>query len=240
MTTDPLALRELEIFQALQLLEEYDLVVIGGYAVNAYALPRFSVDCDIVVRDKKQANAIEHDLLKNGYKKENPLQGELYAGSFFRYEKQLENEFIVSIDLLFGKVTDRLTGVIFSADWIFENSKVRQLKGKTITKQLNVRIINIDALIVMKAISCRATDIRDVFMLFPAAQEKEWIRSEISKHYDLKDRVSKILAKVTSKQFRDGLSGVYGYVDSKTFDRHMKAVMSLEGEPPTQQSPSLP
>jgi hypothetical protein len=26
-------------------------VVIGGYAVNAYVLPRFSVDCDIVIRE---------------------------------------------------------------------------------------------------------------------------------------------------------------------------------------------
>jgi len=46
-----LQLREEEIFKTLKALKNLRLVVIGGYAVNAYALPRFSVDCDIVIDD---------------------------------------------------------------------------------------------------------------------------------------------------------------------------------------------
>ena len=50
---------------------------------------------------------------------------------------------------------------------------VKILKGKTIAEELKLRIINIDALLVMKIISYRSTDIRDLFMMFPNAKNKE-------------------------------------------------------------------
>ena len=41
-------IREDEIFKTLKKILKYSFVLIGGYAVNAYTLPRFSIDCDIV------------------------------------------------------------------------------------------------------------------------------------------------------------------------------------------------
>lgn len=41
-------------------------MLIGGYAVNSYALPRFSVDCDIVT--KTDAEKITDILKLNEYK----------------------------------------------------------------------------------------------------------------------------------------------------------------------------
>ena len=46
-----LQVREQEIFETLRKLRNCNFVIIGGYAVNAYTLPRFSVDCDLVVKD---------------------------------------------------------------------------------------------------------------------------------------------------------------------------------------------
>jgi len=46
-----LQIREKEIFETLKKIKKSEFVVIGGYAVNAYTLPRFSVDCDIVIKD---------------------------------------------------------------------------------------------------------------------------------------------------------------------------------------------
>ena len=46
-----LQLREKEIFETLNKLKGLNFVLIGGYAVNAYTLPRFSVDCDIFLED---------------------------------------------------------------------------------------------------------------------------------------------------------------------------------------------
>lgn len=222
------SLREDEIFKALRELKDCNFVIIGGYAVNAYTLPRFSVDCDIVIKDENELKKIEKILLSTGYILENPPKETQYSGSFYRYEKRIENNFTVSMDVLVQNVSDRMTGVIFSSDWIFENSKVRSLKGKTITDELNLRIINMEALIVMKIISCRSTDIRDVFMMLPNTGNKGWIKSEVYLRYDFNDRLSKIIEKVNSKQFKDGLFGVYSSFDQKTFEKHKNALVSMQ------------
>ena len=228
MIKDLFSSRETEIFKALKELKDCDFVIIGGYAVNAYVLPRFSVDCDMVIKDENELKKIEKILSKRGYKKEEYDEETQYSGNFLRYEKELDSNFAVSMDILVHKIIDRATGVKFEAGWIFENSKIRVLKGKTITEELKLRIIDIDALLVMKIISCRTTDIRDVFMMLPNADDKEWITSEIAKRYDLKDRLVKIIEKVNSSQFKDGLSGVYGRFDQKVFEKHKKAILSFK------------
>lgn len=230
MIKDLFSSREAEIFRTLKELKDCDFVIIGGYAVNAYALPRFSVDCDMVIKDDSELKRIEKILSKRDYKKEEPDAEAQYSGNFLRYEKKLENNFAVSMDLLARNVIDRATGARFEAEWIFENSKIRLLKGKTITEELKLRIINIDALLVMKIISCRHTDIRDVFMMLPNADDKKWVRVEIAKRYDLKDRLTKIIEKVNSSQFKDGLSGVYGRFDQKVFEKHKKAILSFNDD----------
>jgi hypothetical protein len=80
-------LREQEIFNTLKQLGKCDFVVIGGYAVNAYTLPRFSVDCDIVIREQ-EIKKIEQTLLTNAYLKEEQKADIPYSGSFSRYEKK--------------------------------------------------------------------------------------------------------------------------------------------------------
>lgn len=227
MNKDLFSLREKEIFNALREIKNCHFVLIGGYAVNAYALPRFSVDCDIVVRDEEELRKIIKLLNKIGYKKENIENEAQYSGNFKRFEKKIDNNFAVSMDILINNVSDRITGVAFDADWIFKNSEIKVLKGKTIIEELKLRIIDIDALLVMKIISCRSTDIRDVFMMIPNAKDKEWIKSEIAIRYELNDRISKIIEKVTSNQFKDGLSGVYGRFDLKVFEKHKKAIMGF-------------
>jgi len=225
---DLFSLREAEIFKTLQELRKCDLVIIGGYAVNAYALPRFSVDCDVVIKDDHELKIIEKVLLNLDYQKQSTPKNSSYRGSFYRYEKILGNNFTVSMDVLSEAVSDRMTGVIFPADWIFQNSQIRILRGKTISEQLNVRIITIDALLVMKIISCRATDIRDVFMMLPNAGNKSWVKSEVAERYDFKNRIDMIFQKVNSKQFYDGLRGVYGYFDPKVFEKHRKELKEFE------------
>lgn len=224
--TDLLSLREGEIFDILKRLQQHDFVLIGGYAVNAYTLPRFSVDCDIVIRTAAELHEIVHILNRNGYAKKK-LAG--YSGHFERYVKVLQNGFAVSIDILIGTITDRMTNSSFTADWAFEHSRERVLKGKTIPGQISVRIIGLDALLVMKIVSCRATDIRDVFMLAPYAQDKEWIRTEVGARTNLHERVARIVEKVQSSQFRDGIAGVYGSFDSKVFEKHKNAVAIFLG-----------
>src|SRR3989344_277414 len=199
---EQLQLREKEIFETLKRIKKNNFVVIGGYAVNAYTLPRFSVDCDIVIKNRKELEKIEEALLNLGYKKEKNYSDDVpYDGNFERYEKELDKNFKVSMDILIAEVLDRQTKVKFSADWIFDNSSLRNLQGKTISEQLKIRIINADALFTMKLISCRQTDIRDIFLLINSVKDKQWIINEISQRYDLKNRLSKALTRINSKQF---------------------------------------
>lgn len=220
------SLREQEIFKTLKQLKDFNFVIIGGYAVNSYALPRFSVDCDIVI-NKKEIHEIQKILLSIGYVDKNIPKEIPYSGSFSRYEKKLSNDFMVSMDVLIDKVTDRNTGAEFNSEWIFKNSEKRKLIGKTITENLQVKIVNIDALIAMKIISCRKTDIRDIFMMLPNSKDKEWIKSEVSSRTDFKERITKIINYVNSKQFKDGLSGIYGYFEIKVFEKHRKEINKL-------------
>ena len=62
-----LELREREVLSTLEKIKNFNFVLIGGYAVNSYTQPRFSVDCDLVVRDKEKADIIGDSLIKEGY-----------------------------------------------------------------------------------------------------------------------------------------------------------------------------
>ncbi|MEK6825696.1 MAG: hypothetical protein AABY00_02835 [Nanoarchaeota archaeon] len=226
---EQLQLREKEIFETLKKLKESNFVVIGGYAVNAYTLPIFSVDCDIVIKDRKELEKIGETLRELGYVREKNYSKEFpYEGNFERFEKELGNNFKVSIDVLIGEVFDRQTKAKFSADWVFGNSILRNLQGKTISEQLKLKIINADALFTMKLISCRQTDIRDLFLLITSVKDKNLVKKEVSERFDLKDRLSKALNKINSKQFKDELQSVFGMVDDKIFQRNKKGISELE------------
>ena len=225
---EQLQLREKEVFETLKRIINHKFVVIGGYAVNAYTLPRFSVDCDMVVETNAEASKIEKELKSLGYKKEKKSKAMTYYGDFARYKKEVIKNFQVSFDLMIAKVLDRHTKASFSAKWVFDNSAIRLLRGKTIHDDLKIRIVDLDALVVMKFASCRNADIRDIFMLMPQAKNLDWIKEEISQRYDFKGRFEKVKGKVISLKFKDNLQGVYGYIDSKIFDKHKKAVMDLD------------
>ena len=222
-----LQIREKEIFETLKKLKKLEFVVIGGYAVNAYTLPRFSVDCDIVLRNKNKLAQIDKILKQTCYKEIKADNLTSYSGHFARYEKRIEKGFKVCIDVLIKEILDRQTGTIFSSKWVFDNSSKKELKGKTITEKLKLRIINPDALIIMKFISLRSTDIRDVFMLIAYAEDLNKIKEEIGSKYDFKKQHKKIKDHITSHRFRDNLQGVYGYIDEKLFEKHKKLILNM-------------
>ncbi len=221
-------LREKEIFETLKQLAECEFVIIGGYAVNAYALPRFSVDCDIVIK-KKELGEIEKKLQMAGYAK---MEGgdvqPLYGGSFARYEKEIEKDFFVSFDVLVDAVYDRISGAVFSAGWVFENSKKRRLYGKTVLDGIDVRIINPDALFVLKFTSARETDIRDIFMMADKVENPKWAKKEISRKIDFERNFEKIREKICSKEFKKNLEGVYGFVENAAFEKRKKILVGMK------------
>ncbi len=222
---DKLQLREEEIFNTLKDLK-VDFVLIGGYATNSYAWPRFSVDCDIVIRNKDLEQTKEI-LNKLGYELAKNHEEVPYEGKFLRMEKKIEENIKASVDILIDQVHDRQTNVSFDTDWIFENSKKRTITGKTITERIETRIINAEALFVMKFISARTTDIRDIFMMVNNIKDFEWVRKEIGNRIDFDAQSRKIKENIEEKQFKDNLQGVYGYIDEKIFEKYIKEMLKI-------------
>ncbi len=221
-----LQIREKEVFETLKKLNGLEFVVIGGYAVNAYTLPRFSVDCDIVVMDKTELAKVETALLGLGYYRKTS-NAETDSIDFARYEKKISGFFRVSFDILVKDIFDRQTNVRIPAGWVFRNSEIHSLKGKTIAEDMKVRIVNLDALFVIKMISCRSTDMRDLFMMAPMVRDRKWIKAEVESMCDFKERFNRLKSKISSKEFRNGLQGVYGLVDESTYAKNVNAVVSL-------------
>lgn len=220
-------IREKEIFETLKSIKSQSFVLIGGYAVNAYTLPRFSIDCDIIIK-KEELLDIEEILIKKGYKESQETADFTYDGKFKRFEKAVTKDFQVSIDILIDEVKDRQTGAVFSVDWIFENSQIRKLRGKTITEDLQVRIVNPEALFTTKMLACRKTDIRDMFLLISEVKDKNWVKQEVSSRSSFENRFEILKKEITSKQFKDGLQGVFGSIDTKLFEKHKKLILDLE------------
>lgn len=227
---DPLQLRESEVFATLKRLDGPRFVVIGGYAASSYTLPRFSVDCDIVIQHEVDLKEFGEIFLELGYERSSATKNRQQE-NFARYEKRIGGPFKVSFDVFMGEVFDRQTEVSISSEWIFKNSEIMSLKGKTITEAIRAMVIKVDALFVMKMISCRATDIRDLFMLALSIKDKAWIKREVESRCSFNERFDKLKAKITSREFRDGLQGVYGLIDSRIFEKSLNAVLSLADWP---------
>ena len=212
-----LELREKEILSTLKKLSGLNFVVIGGYAVNAYAQPRFSVDCDIVVLNKEDAEKIKAALMDEDYA-EKELNIDLpYIGEFLCMVKRID-DYTVPFDILIGNVIDRKTGIRFPAEWIFKNSTTLSLMGKSIPLKIQLKVANPEILMVMKLAAGRKSDLRDVFMLLEKDIDAGFVLSELKK-YGLEGKLTIFREFVTSKSFKDSLQGVFGKIDAKAFSR---------------------
>jgi len=224
---DKLAAREKEVFRALETLtrSKCDFVVIGGYAVNAYALPRFSVDCDLVVLEDG-ARKVGKMLLSCGFHRVPALKHTTYA-NFYRFEKEALPGLIAAFDVLMRKVYDRQSGTTFPASWVFSHSSVVSLPAKTFAGQSKVRVISADALFVMKFCCARATDIRDIFMLCDKVDDWKWVKAEIASRVNFMAQHKKIMRKVSGAEYKKDLGGVFGYAEPAAFEKRLKILAAI-------------
>lgn len=218
--------REKEIFDALEKIAEYGILV-GGYAINAYTPPRFSVDCDLVL--KKNVKHVEEVLIKNGFKKTEHGKLQLpYTGEFLRFEKGK-----TFFDLLVGGILDRQSSSYFPYDFIEKNSKERETVGRATISRIRMKIANPEVLFIMKFASCRRQDMRDMFMLSNLKLDAEFIIATIKEKYNgMLPNIEKIRKAVTDQKFKDALQGVYGLLPEAMFettrDNLLKILDSLE------------
>lgn len=218
--------REKQFFALLkEAKDKVDFVVIGGYAINAYALPRFSVDCDVVVKNKKDLGKFQVFLEKNSFKMRSKGPTEDYSGTYLSMVSK--NPPKLSFDILAGSVEDRLTKTIFFAEEIFLHSSKRTIFGKGSPIKMETRVVDAEFLFLMKAITARTTDIRDVFMLSLAKLDKKKL-VQISKKFPVPSQsIKKISSTIQSEEFKNSLQGVFGKIQQEQFARTLKAALSL-------------
>ena len=98
--------REKIALEVLEKIPKQNVVLVGGYAINAYVPPGFSIDCDLVVLGK--TGPIEAMLKDNGFEKTE--SGKIPYGNYMQYLRKKE---MVSFDLLVDSVLDRNSEISF-------------------------------------------------------------------------------------------------------------------------------
>ena len=115
------ARREKEILRIIEIIYPYreNLVVVGGYAVDAYSpLPRYSVDCDVVI-PKKELSNFTNIFSTEGFTDTLQYQNELEGLETRRFKKTVEG-YPVFVDLLVDGVRCRQT----EAAWKFDVDRI--------------------------------------------------------------------------------------------------------------------
>ncbi len=155
--------REEEIFRLLEVIRagNIDYVVIGGYAVDAYTIHRYSVDLDVFV-PRQSLRAIGELLEAEGYTVKGRSRQMLeYVRRIFDHD--------VSAELFTDNLTCRQTEGVWSYDLTRKNAISRRIVGMMGSTQSLVP--RKELLIAMKLHSCRAPDLRDVVML---SEDVDW------------------------------------------------------------------
>jgi len=197
----------------LDSLPKDNLVLIGGYAVNAYVPPRFSIDCDLVVIGG--GKEVEAQLQEQGFRKSQVKD----PAGYIRYHRGAEK---IAFDLLFGSVLDRQTGVSFESELFERLSSRRTTLGRISSTRITMRIANPELLVAMKFVSGRKQDVRDVFMLVGTRLELNEIYNLISIKCSpelITKRTGEFRKMVVgSQEYRDSLQGPYGKMPDETFN----------------------
>ncbi len=156
--------REKECFQFLNelpLTRRY--VLIGGYAVSSYQFPRYSVDLDIVL-PLGELSFFRRFAERLGFKLEGEHDVEqTYRGRSVVYGKQVGVR--VGLDLLVNSVYSRQTRFAYPFPYLFENSEVREIRGRGLEAKARARVASREMLLALKANSMRDQDMRDILAL---------------------------------------------------------------------------
>lgn len=167
-----LVAREAEILRLLGLLRGRSerFTLIGGYAVDAYSpLPRYSVDCDIVVA-KSESSSIVSWLNGEGYKEEGKYSHELGGVETKILDKTI-GDASVSIDLMIGGLRCRQTEAVWKEEEVRRTAGALRVVG--INGSVPSNVASKELLIALKLHSGRDPDMRDVVMLSERAGWRE-------------------------------------------------------------------
>lgn len=215
--------REKEILKTILHLSEKtrgftnpELIIIGGYVLRAFiSLSRFTRDCDFALRKK---NGWSIDRLKNilpDYSVEEEQKYDTYGFlrciKFVKYDKAKVK---VSMDFMEGEIRGREAKEIIRID----KNMIRNRKFVSIPiagKSVNIPAPNYLDYFIMKVVSSRASDVRDIASLVqekgvPLGLEKR-VRQILPHPEIFKAKLEKkIIPEIKRTTFLDSWKGIFG------------------------------
>lgn len=199
--------RQDELVNTLAAIIDADLpyVLIGGWAVSAVGMERFTTDVDIVA-PRSAVDEYEVVLDNREYTKCSESQtAPLYLGTVIRFQKDVGNP--VEFDLMIDSLGCRQTDAEWSYRYLHQHSQRSKLD---FGGGINVRIPEPELLFAVKLHSGRMADARDLVVL---AQQSDFDRIEKHIHRGksekLANQIEIVIDRVTAEGFADSFKGVF-------------------------------
>ena len=206
--------RESEIIRILRVLSEATegFVVIGGYAVNAFGLHRFSVDCDLAT-DRDNVPVIDATLLREGYElRRNEVRPPIGV-TIREYRKPVGGE-TASLELLVDTVVNTTTRGTWTYGFIQNNSVEAIIMGATDSTPSRVAQRNL--LVAMKLHAGRTEDFGDIVML---SERVDW------------KTVAKCAACGSKEQLIEQIGSAIREISSPKFASDLKSIFAVRSDP---------
>ncbi len=231
-----LTTRESEIVRILRILdtESKEFVLVGGYAVNALATHRFSVDCDLVI-NQRTYSVMARILKREGYAQDSSSSKK--SGSRVENFIKLLEQGSVGVDLCVDSLTCRQTDGAWSYDFTRMNSVEALVAG--VTASVPSRVASRELLTALKLHSGRDQDLADIVVLsertdwesvaiFAACGSWQKVQSQLSTEFEMLSQAKfvsdlrsqfGVRADVTPliKRASEGLKKVRGLLANRSF-----------------------
>lgn len=238
---DMMRKREEEILKAIKHLSKEtenfnkpEMMVIGGYALRAFIpFSRFTRDCDFAVRKKNGWNidyikgilpggfSIEHEEKRGSY-------GFMRCIKFLRHDR---SRIKVSIDFMEGEIRGReeKDAVIIDREMI----ERREFVDLTISgEKIRIPVPCYTDYFIMKVVSCRASDIRDVAAMVLERGVPESLNErleEILPHPEVfGTKIEMMISEIRKRTFLDSWRGIFG--TRKYSERDKKRILEVLDE----------
>jgi hypothetical protein len=166
--------REEEILKTVRYISEKTkgftnpkLVMIGGYALRAFIkFSRYTRDCDFIVKKRNGWHLDElKEIIPKDWRVEELKKRERYGFmrwlKFIRYDK---TRIKVSLDFMEGEIRGRREEEVILIDSEM-TKKSRQTLITIVDEKVRVFVPDYSDYLIMKVVSCRASDIRDIASL---------------------------------------------------------------------------
>jgi len=220
---DMMKRREKEILKTILHLSEKtdcftnpELVMVGGYALRAFiSLSRFTRDCDFALRKKDGWNIDRLKKILPDYSVEEEQKHNTYG--FLRCIKFVKHDKArvkVSMDFMEGEIRGREAKEIILIDKNMIESR-KFISIPIAGKPVNIPVPNYADYFIMKVVSSRASDIRDIASLIqekgvPLGLEKR-IRQILPHPEIFKAKLEKkIIPEIKRATFLDSWKGIFG------------------------------